>query len=264
MDCRHFTAALVAWIKEQVHGAGAQGVTFGLSGGVDSAVVAGLARQAFPDTALGVIMPCHSDPRDVRDAHAVAKAFGLPTCTVVLDRLYDMFLGNLDEGAGFVPSGSTRARRDLAAVNLKPRLRMVALYYIANRKNYLVLGPSNRSELAVGYFTKYGDGGADLLPLAGLVKRDVWRLASFLGVPAEVIDRPPSAGLWMGQTDEQEMGLTYQELDHFLLTGEEGENAAQLQNMMAASQHKRVMPPAPPLTSEDLDPPTEKCGEGVD
>ena len=131
----------------------------------------------------------------------------------------------------------------LATANLKPRLRMTTLYAFANQLDYRVLGTGNRSELAVGYFTKYGDGGADFLPLGDLVKGEVRDLARYLGVPERIVTKPPSAGLWADQTDEAEMGLTYEELDAYLLTSEASPAVkAKVDAMHAASEHKRALP----------------------
>jgi NAD+ synthase len=124
---------------------------------------------------------------------------------------------------------------------------MVTLYYFANRLNYLVVGSSNKSELSVGYFTKYGDGGVDLIPLGNLVKSQVRDLATYLGIPREIIGKPPSAGLWPGQTDEGQLGLTYKELDRYLLTDEAERNIKEkVDSMMSRSEHKRCLPPIPP------------------
>ncbi len=128
--------------------------------------------------------------------------------------------------------------------NLKARLRMLTLYYFASRLKYVVAGSSNRSELSLGYFTKYGDGGADILPLGNIVKGQVRELASFLVIPREIIDKPPSAGLWPGQTDESELGLSYEELDHYLITGEaSSELREKIESMIAAAKHKCCLPP---------------------
>jgi NAD+ synthase len=129
----------------------------------------------------------------------------------------------------------------LATANLKPRLRMATLYYYANKLNYLVIGTGNRSELAMGYFTKYGDGGVDLLPLGNLLKTKVRELAKELKVPQEIIDRPPSAGLWHGQTDEGEMGISYAELDNILCGNLKGINTKKVRlvkGRQRACQHK--------------------------
>ncbi|MGB9920425.1 MAG: NAD(+) synthase [Moorellales bacterium] len=232
---------LVAWLQDQVAAAGARGTVVGLSGGVDSAVAAVLCHRAFGENSLALILPCHSDPLDEQDALLVAQTFGLPHRTLVLDAIYDFLLQTLEPGGVVDP-------RDLAAANLKPRLRMLTLYYFANRYNYLVVGTSNLSERTVGYFTKYGDGGVDLMPLGNLVKRQVYELASYLRVPERIIKKPPSAGLWAGQTDEGEMGISYAELDAYLLTGQARPEVKEaVARLSWASEHKRRMPPVAPV-----------------
>ncbi len=207
---------IVKWIGETVSAAGAEGVVFGLSGGIDSSVVAVLSKRAFPDSSLGINMPCHSDELDRKHAELVASKFDIPVKIVVLDEVFNTLI-NIVSG-----DDCLTATKRLAEANIKPRLRMVTLYYYANRLNYLVVGASNRSELSIGYFTKYGDGGADLLPLSNLLKRQVCDLAAYLDIPREIIDKAPSAGLWRGQTDETELGFTYNELDRYLTTGQIG------------------------------------------
>lgn len=239
MDAAAQVERISAWIRERALAAGAQGLVLGLSGGVDSAVVAGLAVRAMPGRVHTFILPCHSQPEDARLAREVAEAFGLAPETIVLDEAYD-FLRRVFGADGAPQPGN------LADANLKSRLRMVTLYYQANLRNCLVLGTGNRSEIAVGYFTKWGDGAVDLLPIAGLVKREVYELARYLGVPQAVIERPPTGGLWPGQTDEGEMGLSYAEIDEYLLTGNvPPETAAKIQRRIAANEHKRRMPPSP-------------------
>ncbi len=234
-------AHLVDWIRREVTDGGGGGAVFGLSGGIDSAVVAALAKQAFPHHTLGVVMPCHSDPVDMEDGHLVAHHFDVPACTVDLTPVYDLLLDELGRSCTDLPT--TR----LATANLKPRLRMTTLYAFANQLGYRVLGTGNRSEIAVGYFTKYGDGGVDLLPLGSLTKGEVRELAQHLDVPRRVIDQPPSAGLWSEQTDEAEMGLTYEELDAYLLTREASPDVqAKVDAMNAASEHKRSLPKIAP------------------
>jgi len=228
---------LTDWIRAEVTAGGGCGAVFGLSGGIDSAVVAALAKQAFPHHTLGVVMPCHSDPRDAEDGALVAHHYGVPSATVDLGPVYDLLLQQLAGSSSDLPESR------LATANLKPRLRMTTLYAFANQLGYRVLGTGNRSEIAVGYFTKYGDGGADLLPLGSLVKSEVRNLARSLGVPARIIAKPPSAGLWADQTDEAEMGLTYEELDAYLLTGVASPAVkARVDAMNAASEHKRALP----------------------
>lgn len=233
---------LIAWIRERAEEAKRRGVVFGLSGGLDSSVVAVLCKRAFPDNCLAAILPCHSIETDIEHALAVAGKFQIPVRNIALDEVFDSLLQLLADG-----EYDPKTKR-LAEANLKPRLRMITLYYLANRLDYLVVGTGNKSEIAIGYFTKYGDGGVDISPLGSLVKSQVRELAVHLGIPNEIIQKPPSAGLWQGQTDEGEMGMTYSELDRYLLTGKGSEKIAKkIQAMMARSAHKRTTPPIPPL-----------------
>jgi len=237
MNTEQLVDKLVLWIRDRVLAAGCKGVVVGMSGGLDSSVVAVLCNRAFPQSMVGVIMPCYSSQEDVEHAQAVAGKFSVPAKTVVLDTVLDALLKALP--SGMVDPAVSR----LAKANLKVRLRMLALYYFANQFGYMVVGAGNRSELSVGYFTKYGDGGVDILPLGNLVKGQVRELASFLGIPQQIIDKPPSAGLWEGQTDEGELGLSYEELDRYLVTGEAStELRKRIESMIAASAHKRQPP----------------------
>jgi len=238
MNTEQIADKLISWIREKVSSSGCKGVLVGMSGGLDSSVVAVLCHRAFPQSMLGVLMPCYSSQEDMEHAQAVATKFSIPTKTVVLDSIFDTLLKALP-GNKVDPNVSR-----LAEANLKARLRMLTLYYFANRLGYMVAGSGNRSELSVGYFTKYGDGGAEILPLGNLVKGHVKELASFLAIPQQIIDKPPSAGLWEGQTDEGELGLSYEELDHYLVTGEaSAELKKRIESMIAAADHKRLPPP---------------------
>lgn len=244
MDVSRVSEQISEWMKDKAAEAGMTGLVLGLSGGVDSAVVAGLAVKAVGRCALGVIMPCHSHPQDEEDARLVADALGLEITKVELGRTFDVITAGAAEATGEPLSG-------LAIANTKSRLRMVTLYAIAGTRRALVMGTGNRSELTIGYFTKHGDSGVDLLPLGNLVKSQVYELARYLGVPQPVIAKPPSAGLWEGQTDEHEMGLTYSDLDRYILTGQAGPAvAAKIERMKSVSEHKRHTPPVAPV---DLD-----------
>lgn len=222
----------VIWIKSTIGASGAKGVVFGLSGGIDSAVVAALCKKAFPEDSLGIIMPCYSNPLDAEHAILVAEAIGLTTKTVVLDQAFDTMKTCV---------GASDSDPRLAIANIKARLRMITVYYNAGIRNYLVAGTGNKSELTIGYFTKYGDGGSDFLPLASFVKKEVVELAYKLGIPEIVITKPPTAGLWEDQSDEKEMGMTYAELDNYILTGNGPEHVrSRVDGLNRRSEHKRV------------------------
>ena len=238
MNIEQLAEKLVLWIRDKVSAAGCEGGVVGISGGLDSSVVAVLSLRAFPQSTLGVIMPCYNSHEDLEHARAVANKFSIPTRTVVLDTIFDALLKVLPDDKAD-PDVSR-----LAKGNLKARLRMLTLYYFANQLKYMVVGSSNQSELAVGYFTKYGDGGVDIMPLANMVKGQVRELARFLDIPRQIIDKTPSADLWEGQTDEGELGFSYNELDRYLITGEaSAELKKRIESMIAASDHKRQPPP---------------------
>ena len=242
MDTESVCRKLVIWIREKVEEAGCRGVVLGLSGGLDSSVLGVLCQQALPQDTLGLLMPCHSIDTDRTHAEMVAEKFSIATRMVALDNVYDLLLTALPD---FQPDA---ALVRLTHANIKTRLRMITLYNTANQLRYIVAGSSNRSELTIGYFTKYGDGGVDIMPLGNLAKSQVRELASYLGVPQEIIDKPPSAGLWKGQTDEEEMGLTYEVLDNYILTGNAPEDLKKtLETRKAASQHKCETPPIAPI-----------------
>lgn len=225
---------LVVWLREKVKAAGANGLIFGLSGGIDSAVMAGLAKKAFPDTSLGLIMPCHSDERDEKDAILVAENLDLRTLKVDLTKTFDALLDSCD----------LDIENKLAKSNIKPRLRMTTLYYYGQSLNYLVAGPTNKSEFVTGYYTKHGDSGVDMLPLVDFVKSEIYELAEELEIPENIISKIPSAGLWKDQSDEEEMGFTYESLEKYI-KGEELEEdlKEKIDVMYMRSEHKRIYPP---------------------
>jgi NAD+ synthase len=231
----------------------AQGLVMGLSGGLDSSTAVMIsARVVNPEKILALIMPTSSTPRgDVEDAVALAKELGINYKVLDLDPL-------LAPVENICREGLNKEHKHLAQANLKPRMRMMILYYHANALNRLVVGTGNRTELLVGYFTKYGDGGADILPLGNLYKKDVRQLAEHLGMPASILGKKPTAGLWPGQTDEEDLGISYVLLDKilYLLADEnldEDEVATKLgissrevvkvRIMMQQAQHKLQTPP---------------------
>lgn len=250
---------IVGWLRERFHATGADRFVLGVSGGIDSAVVAGLCAKAVgPKRVLGVVMPSASNPDDEVQARKVAEAFGIRTMSIDLTGATNAVFGAMpDTGTIFrqmldedLPDDLV-AREELARANVRPRLRMITLYYLANLTRGLVVGTGNKSELMIGYFTKYGDGGVDLFPLTDLYKHEVRAVAKAIGVPESVITRAPSAGLWEGQTDENEIGVTYEVLDATLAAIENGDTSSidpevlqKVQRMIATTEHKRTAVPS--------------------
>lgn len=238
------TSDMRNWLASKVADAGAKGLVVGLSGGIDSAVVGALSKLACPEAVVGVILPCHSNPEDELHAKLVADTFEIPTVRLDLGPTFELLREHATEALMAVPDLPMNGSPQVYG-NLKPRLRMASLYFVANSLNYLVAGTGNKSECVMGYFTKYGDGGVDLLPLANLVKREVRELALELGVPKVIIDRAPSAGLWDGQTDEGEMGITYAQIEAFLTDTRQldSDTVVKIERMTAQAKHKLAMPP---------------------
>jgi len=242
---------IVRWLRERLAAAGARGFVFGLSGGIDSAVVARLCQLTVPQRVLGVLLPCYSHSQDEIDARLLAEECGIPVARVDLDTTFDALQESLAHAVKGLPThvGVADIKQQLPESNIKPRLRMTSLYFIANSLNYLVAGTGNRSELTLGYYTKFGDGGVDVLPIGGLLKSEVRELAGELGVPQAIIDKPPTAGLWMGQTDEEEMGFSYEALEKYLTDGPSAvpdDVAARIDMLRRTSDHKRSLPPVGP------------------
>jgi len=225
---------------------------FGLSGGIDSAVVARLCQMATPGHVLGVLLPCYSQAQDEVDAMLVADAFKIPTVKVDLAKTFDALGATLDEALKEKqPKLAVKVidiKQRLPRANIKPRLRMTSLYYVANAINYVVPGTGNRSQITIGYYPKYGDGGVDVLPIGALLKSEVRALAREIGVPEPVITKPPTAGLWPGQTDEAEMGFTYETLEDYL-NGKDvpADVAKRIEQLRTVSDHKRALPPIAPV-----------------
>ncbi len=219
------------WLSDEVSKAGAKGIILGLSGGIDSSVLAALGREALGrEGVLGVIMPCNSNPDDEDDAKLLAESIDVRYTRVDLSETFSVMCGAI--GAELSP---------LVCSNMKARLRMVTLYALGQSNGLLVCGTSNRSEYETGYFTKYGDSGSDLMPLASFLKRDIRAMAKILGVPERIITKAPSAGLVDGQTDEGDMGFTYDVLDEYLATGKITDPSAKerIDVMHRRSEHKR-------------------------
>ena len=223
----------VAYIRAKLQEAHADGIVFGNSGGKDSALV-GILCKAACDNTVGVIMPCASKQnygRDADDGNALASQFGIETRTVDLTAVREAELKALEGVAEL---------NNMALTNIAPRLRMTTLYTIAAAENRLVAGTGNRSETYMGYFTKWGDGASDFNPISDLCANEVFAFLRFLNAPASIVEKAPSAGLFDGQTDEKEMGVTYKAIDDFLLSGVVNEHdKAIIDRYHSRSEHKR-------------------------
>ena len=224
----------VAFIRSVLAESGASGIVYGNSGGKDSALV-GILCKAACDNTVGILLPCTSERNygeDAADAIAVAETYNIAARTVDLTPVKQAVLQALDGVAEL---------NETALVNIAPRLRMLTLYALAAAENRLVAGTGNRSEAYVGYFTKWGDGAHDFNPIADLTVTEIYEFLRFLHAPACVIDKAPSAALFDGQTDEAEMGVTYAELDAFLLGKHiPEERRDRIEQMHRASAHKRT------------------------
>ena len=253
-----------AFLRERVDAAGADGVVVAMSGGLDSTVTATLAVQALgPDRVLGLGLPCHkTDASATMEANVVADHLGIEFQRVHLQPLLQGFEQQLAPTlAGEEPRGPTPTS-DRSLENTVARLRMCCVYYAANRRNRLVAGTANRSELLLGYVTKYGDGAADLFPLGGLYKTEVRALADHMGLPDPIVEKVPTTGRYPGQTDADDLGATYDVIDSLLYRViEEGDSvdtaaetldiaestAQRLVSMCVETAHKRQLPPVATL-----------------
>ena len=242
---------LTSFIKDKVNETKAKGVVIGISGGVDSATVTYLAVNALgKERVLGLIMPYYKN-KDLDDAILVCKTLGIKYKVISIKNIVD----EIEKSLGFELDPVSRG-------NLMARTRMILLYTHANSRNYLVLGTSNKSEFLTGYFTKWGDGASDYAPLINLYKTEVWKIAKVLGVPERIINKKPSAGLWEGQSDEDELGITYRQLDEILyrlidlkmekekITEELNippEKVEYVESLILKSEHKRRLPVGPEI-----------------
>jgi NAD+ synthase len=223
----------------------------GLSGGIDSTLIAYLACEAVgKDNVFGIVMPsATTPPEDKVHGIEIAKHLGIDYSEVAIDSILNEYLS------------LTQLEKDnLAIGNLKARIRMTIIYYYANAKNYLVSGTGNRSEILIGYFTKHGDGACDMEPIGDMYKTEVYKLSEFLNIPKEIIKKPPRAGLWANQTDEDEIGMGYDLLDEILyLYSEKDMDSTQIAekldisaddvnmiiNKIIRSEHKSKVPEIP-------------------
>jgi NAD+ synthase len=179
-------------------------------------------------------------------SQTLAEEFDIPYRIIELDNAYNLLITQFES---YIKFDGVKGR--LLRANLKARLRMLTLYYSAQARNYLVLGTSNKSEMTIGYSTKYGDNAVDLQILGDLLKREVYELACYLKVPDVIIEKTPSGGLWSGQTDEEEMGVTYEELDTYLAFQKgEPEVIRRIDKMIKAGEHKNRVPPVAVIPGE--------------
>jgi NAD+ synthase len=244
---------IIDFIRNEIRKAGVDGAVIGISGGIDSALAATLTVKALgKDKVLGIHMPESSltPSEDSKDAKTLADWLGIEFQTIDISGIISAFMAAVLE--------SESADR-LSMGNLKARIRMSLLYFHANRMNCMVIGTGNKTEILLGYFTKYGDGGVDLEPIGGLYKTDVWELSRRLGVPESIITKKPSAGLWAGQTDEAELGISYLKVDEVLKRLEQYEDPETILNTLEISveqlnsvinrieksEHKRSAPQVP-------------------
>ena len=223
----------VAFIKSVLAESGAKGIVFGNSGGKDSALVGILCKAACENT-VGIILPCASKrnyDRDTADANEVAQKYNIETRSVDLTPVKEAEIEAIKKATTL---------NDAANLNMAPRIRMMTLYAIAASENRLVAGTGNRSELYVGYFTKWGDGSCDFNPIADLTVTEIYEFLRYLEAPKAVINKTPSAALFDGQTDETEMGISYAELDSFLFGKDIAKDKkAIIEKLHKSSEHKR-------------------------
>lgn len=240
-------------ISEYVRACGATGAVLGLSGGIDSALVCKLACAGGVKV-HAMIMPedSVSYEGDVRDAIDLAKDCGASYSVIKINKAIDAF------NSSFPWNDYDSTKRTLALGNAKARVRMIYNYLAANCGDRLVLGTGNRTEILLGYATKYGDGGVDMQPIGALYKTQVRQMAAYVGVPQKIIDKAPTAGLWMGQTDEGELGASYADMDRILFSLVEEKRSVpetarilaadeslvtRLRDRMIRNEHKRALPP---------------------
>jgi len=252
---------VVQFIRDRAEAAGTDRAVLGLSGGIDSTLTAYLAVEALgADGVHGLVMP--GDPNlseNMSDAERIAEDLGIEYDVVEIEPIADAYL---DQLPGVEPGARPEEEPLRTAVgNVRVRVRAVINYFVANNEDAIVLGTGNRSEALVGYFTKYGDGAVDCHPIGILYKQQVRQLASHVGVPDGLVTKTPTAGLWAGQTDEDELGMDYDTLDAILaltvdgpfppsaavrlLSGVTTEQVEWVRDLHERSEHKRRVPPAP-------------------
>lgn len=255
LDVKKTKDDIVEFVQNKVSEANADGLVVGLSGGIDSTLAAFLACEAVgKENVFGIVMPSTTTPtEDKLHGTAIAQLLGINYKEIAIDSILNEFLS------------VTQLEEDKLSIgNLKARIRMSIIYFYANSKNYLVSGTGNKSEILIGYFTKHGDGACDIEPIGDLYKTDVYQLAKYLEIPQEIIDKPPRAGLWNNQTDEDEIGMTYELLDKILYRNLEKDIDAKsiadeldievdevnnIINRVYRNKHKSTVPESPKKTT---------------
>ena len=244
IDLKEASIVIKDFIKTYVENSNCKGVVIGLSGGVDSAVTAVLCKDALGKKNVNCLfLPDTSTPEnDYKHYELIVKEFGLSSKKIDISKI----VKELEASCVIKPD-------KYALANVKARARMIILFEYANMTNNLVCGTSNKSEILVGYFTKYGDGGVDIMPIGDLYKTQIWELAKLLKIPKQIISKPPTAGLWKGQSDEKELKLSYNQLDKILtglerkidiadiadITEVKRSEVERIKNLRIKSQHKR-------------------------
>ncbi len=244
LDYKQTISEIQKWIYDYVSSAKVKCIVVGISGGIDSAVTTSLCVNALgKENIIGLGLPCSSISQDLKDAEKLAELLGIKFIKIDLTNIYNEFVKVTEP---------LFESNNMAVANLKPRLRMMTIYFVGQSLGkFLVAGTSNRTELAIGYFTKYGDGGVDFEPIGGLYKCEVRKIARLLNIPEEIVKKPPSAGLWDGQTDEGEIGIIYDVLDEIIfridnkvdLDDLNKDEVNKVKGMIKSAQHKNKMPP---------------------
>ena len=243
----------IGFIRSSVEEVGCEGLVIGLSGGLDSAVTTKLCVEAIgAEKILNVFMPSRGTPaEDYKVTYSLSKEWGTEYRVIDIQPAVDALTAVL--------LSDTEAPMERG--NISARCRMIVMYNLAKKRNYIVVGTSNQSEIMMGYFTKFGDGACDITPLANMYKTEVRQMATFLDIPQPILDRPPSAGFWVGQTDEDEMGIVYEKLDVILYGLEQGrsdkaistdtdvpiEKVKEIREEVRKMEHKRLLPMRPSI-----------------
>ncbi|MFA7161552.1 MAG: NAD+ synthase [Candidatus Methanomethylophilaceae archaeon] len=243
----------IGFIRSSVEEVGCEGLVIGLSGGLDSAVTTKLCVEAIgADKILNVFMPSRGTPaEDYKVTYSLSREWGTEYRVIDIQPAVDALTAVL--------LSDTEAPMERG--NISARCRMIVMYNLAKKRNYIVVGTSNQSEIMMGYFTKFGDGACDITPLANMYKTEVRQMAAFLDIPQPILDRPPSAGFWVGQTDEDEMGIVYEKLDVILYGLEQGrsdkaisadtdvpiEKVREIREEVRRMEHKRLLPMRPSI-----------------